>query len=219
MATTRTLPVSGGTLTKPALTDTADISVISTDLENIYQEFVSQNNNFKNFIHGGIIADGTDLNTVTDPGVYLLSTSFTFQNYTPQVTNILIVLKASATGTTVLQIAYGTPSAYYRFRTTSTSWQPRWMNLTTGHGWQAKGTNIDELVTPGNYFLSSSNAPFAGSWPSGVTGAVFIEVIAADESGTYAIQRMSSFTETAEYKRYRGTDSGTGWTSWVQLRA
>ena len=55
MATTRTLPVSGGVITKPALTDTADISVISTDMENIYQEFVAQNNKTSSVIPSKVI--------------------------------------------------------------------------------------------------------------------------------------------------------------------
>ena len=46
MATTRTLPMSGLTLTKPALADTADISVISTDMENLYQECVKVKDEF-----------------------------------------------------------------------------------------------------------------------------------------------------------------------------
>lgn len=68
MATTRTLPVSGGVITKPALTDTADISVISTDMENIYQEFVSQNNNLTNVenAHFGVIGSTSNYLTNLD---------------------------------------------------------------------------------------------------------------------------------------------------------
>jgi len=161
--------------------------------------------------YGGYIPNGTDLNTVILPGYYGLASTSTYVNY-PASTYGLLVRKMSATSTGVLQIAIGTQKLYIRFRTNATNWSS-WVSIDNyGGGWLPSGTNIDNIVQPGSYGISSNNN-YSGTLPAGVTSGV-LEVIAPGTSTTYIIQRITQVGFMCE--RYKSASSGEAWGSWYK---
>ena len=116
MATTYTLP-DGSVLTKPALSDTADITVINTSMQNLANNIT----NLDKYIHSGALANNTDLNTVGTAGHYLLSSSYTYVN-APSSVYFLIVSRSTSDNTTIFQLCYGTEVCAFRFRISATTW-------------------------------------------------------------------------------------------------
>ena len=162
-------------------------------------------------IGAGIAPNGSDLNNLVEPGLYLLSSTYTFTNMPPNASAIL-VLKTARTWTGVLQIAFGIRSVYVRYRSNQNTWEA-WNKIDNyGYGWQPTGTNIDNLIQPGTYGLSS-NYTYTGL-PEGETSGV-LEVITPSYSEGYAMQIFRP-TAAREYVRYRSASGGTVWGSWYK---
>lgn len=201
-------------LTKPTYGENADVAVINSNMDKIDTNFTSLNSELTGYIYGGRLANGTDLNTVITPGHYFLSSTFSFVN-APATLSTLIVQKGASDSTAVLQIGINTTQVWFRYRTNATNWDS-WRPITPSLGWLPSGTDIDTIITPGVYGISSSNT-FTGL-PDGIVSGL-LEVISPNLAGSYATQRLTSFSGTYVWMRYRGQNSGAGWGGWIELVA
>lgn len=82
-----------------------------------------------------------------------------------------------------------------------------------GFGWLPNNTNIDDITQNGTYGLAAGNT--YTTLPTGHTAGGVLEVFTPSQSGTYAMQRLS--TDNVIFIRYRSSSSGTTWTTWSKL--
>ena len=193
-------------LKKPAGTESANIADINNNMDLLDSAYADLNS----FRYGGTVPNNTDLNNVTTPGFYLLSTSNTYVNAPDRTAYSLLVLKTSAASTTIYQFCFGNVQFIGRLK--SSSWTP-WHNMDRyGDGWQGHGTNIDEMVTPGVYGIDSNTD--GGTKPSGVTGGVLV-VYAPAHNTSYVAQVL--YAASSICFRLRWGSSGTAWNSWYKI--
>ena len=166
----------------------------------------------------GTIPDGTDLDTLTEPGKcgYLSINSTYAHHPNSGVATELFVINHGRTATMyITQIAIQVDAIFIRrkFVSYGATWSAWQMFQMAGCGWQASGTNIDNLTKPGTYGLSSGNT-YSGTFPSGVSSGI-LEVIAPAPATTYVFQRLSG--NGVIYTRYRSASTGTAWGSWYKF--
>ena len=207
MATTYTLP-DGSLLTKPALTDTADIEVINTSMQNLANNIT----NLDKFVYGGTLPNNTDLNSVIDPGYYLMSSNYTYTNVPSAWKNYysVLVLRTSRSATAVMQISIGARSVWVRTRTSATNWEA-WAQLDNGGaGWINSNYDLNNLTDGGTYGLGT-NYTFQ-HMPTSVTSG-YLTVFNPSISGTYVVQRL----QTSSGVFYTRVRSNSTWGSWYKF--
>jgi len=105
MATTTSALPDGTKLTKPAYTDSADIAVINTNMDNIANNINSLNSNINQFT--GVPTDtyNGDLNSLLTPGWYLLGSGAT--NTPPHTSTGKLKVEKGGTDNYIRQTYYG----------------------------------------------------------------------------------------------------------------
>lgn len=163
----------------------------------------------------GTLPSGTNLNSVTRSCYLSIYSSYTNHPNSGQPTTLLVFRHSAFLESFTVQVAVQATAVYIRFKDADSgaSWSAWRMLSLNAQGWQAAGTNIDNLTQPGVYGIDGTKT-YTGTFPTGVTSGI-LEVIAPAPYGTYVIQRLC--TGGAMYTRYRANSSGTAWLSWYKF--
>ena len=157
---------------------------------------VAENDNV--ITYKATLPTGTNFNNVRDIGMYYVSSSYTYTNKPNNDTYMLIVYKTSSVANSPAQMAFGARKVYVRMASSATAWNA-WHSIDNyGEGWQPTNTDLNDVLLPGTYGLSSSNTYLHGP-TSGIGGV--LEVFAPSATETYVIQRISNGSSI--YVRYR----------------
>lgn len=195
-------------LKKPATTDNININDINSNMDKVD----TYCKNLSDAKYAGVVSDNTDLNTLVEPGFYLLSVGYTYINLPPQVAYSILVYRPYATSNVVVQFTIGTDYIYYRMRTSATNWNS-WHKLDLyGHGW-IDGCDINDLTFPGTYGISASKT--YQHLPTG-EGSGILEVIVPTSNTTYVLQRLTIIDRF--YIRYKYLSSGASWGAWYKYQ-
>jgi len=175
----------------------------------------------------GVIADGTDINTLRTPGYYTVASSAsaaTMLNL-PVGVPCEIVVKKNDAATLTTQKLVGIPLSNGNFelwtRTTrsASTWDTSWKSDRQGQGVLPDGTNLDTLRVPGSYIIATATSaatmtgmPTIDGVP--VNNTAVIHVLTASNSSA-GEQRISIYVADGVYKKFsRVTRSASSWPAW-----
>lgn len=182
-------------------------------------------------LEGKILPDGTDINTLRSPGVYLVPTvtsARTMVNWpTPRAGTIEVRTRTGSSLTTQHVTAYvsttSEPEQYVRATLLATSW-PAWYTSGWAKGILPDGTDLTLFRNPGVYSIISVNA--AGTMKgmptrsdgTAVVGAGHLEVMPTTGSGR-TLQRLT--IEDGSKLRVFARTSGltSGFPAWQETTA
>lgn len=163
------------------------------------------------YSNNGVLATGTDLNSLTDSnGYWFLSSSSSYGHMPDNVSSGLLL--STKTGTVVTQVLTGLSyNNLLRYKVGAGSWSD-WIQTGIGNnGLLATNTDWNDVTDSGYYLISSTytytNLP---AWASGIGG-----ILVVYHSGAYIMQ---IFTRNIGQSAVR-TYSGGSWSDWNALAA
>ena len=159
--------------------------------------------------YNGLLADGTDLDTVTNAGMYNMQGGNSFV-HCPELTRVANLIVLGSPSNRMQIICEATGDLYYRHLSTTIT---DWYHI-SGH-WGAfpnialltSADDLNSLAINGAYFYSSSSIP--ANAPDS-TGGIVLNII---YNATYAVQ-MKADSNNSMYVRTRVS---AGFTKWKNL--
>ena len=142
----------------------------------------------------GVLAEGSDLNSVTSAGVWLINSSWTYDNR-PYAENRAAILEVIKTGSGVLvqKLArYDGSLSYFRTSDTYGSFADReWHGTGTENGALPSGTDLNDVTDSGTWLLNSGGETTYSNKPYAENKAAILEVIG---TGTkIVVQRLTRY--------------------------
>ncbi|ASN20711.1 polysaccharide deacetylase family protein [Arthrobacter sp. YN] len=175
----------------------------------------------------GVLADGTDINTLRAPGIYTVASSAsaaTMVNLPFAVPCEIWVSKNDA-ATLTTQRTVGIPLSNGNFelwtRTTrsASTWDTSWRSDRQFQGILADGTNLNTLRVPGTYIISTATSAATMTGMPTISGTAVnntavLEVTTATNSSA-GQQRIEIYESDGVYKKFsRITRSASSWPTW-----
>ena len=154
----------------------------------------------------GVLAEGSDLNSVTSAGVWLINSSWTYDNR-PYAENRAAILEVIKTGSGVLvqKLArYDGSLSYFRTSDTYGSFADReWHGTGTENGALPSGTDLNDVTDSGTWLLNSGGETTYSNKPYAENRAAILEVIG---TGTkIVVQRLTRYDGSLSYFRTSDT--------------
>ena len=180
-----------------------------------------------------VLPNGTDINTIRDPGLYVVkdvAAAGTMINWpTNRAGTLLVGKNADASATTQDVIAYVSTTApverYSRatLSSTSTAWSP-WTTVEWAKGvipaTSTANVNVDTFRSPGAWAIPTANLPYITGLPAGATSG-YLEVFVSPGTAL-AFQRYTQRVTNSSVKIWqRFTLLSGGWAgvAWEQTNA
>ena len=173
----------------------------------------------------GVLADGTDIDTLRKPGVYTIGTTAsagTMRNLPFRVAGEVWVGKNDAsplaTQRAVGRASTGLPDLWTRTALSNSTWDA-WKSDREYQGILADGTNIDAIRAPGSYIIATATSAATMTGLPTMDGAqvnqtAVLHVLTASNSSV-GEQRILIYEADGVYKRFsRITRSASSWPAW-----
>lgn len=171
----------------------------------------------------GTLANGTDWNTVTEPGMYLVSGSNTYTNtppiYSPGKAGVLMVWGSTGGnwgGQDYIQHGGFQGERAWRTSRTVGTWNA-WQRPVSDWGLIPEGTDVDTLRYPGFYRVSGlGHAGTISNLPPRATSGTFQVLETGQSSGNIQTQMFFGYGRDGSWIRTVANTSGV-WQPWVPL--